>query len=238
MSILGRLVQVVRSQVNSWVQESADPEKMLDQAVADMQADLIQLRQSVAQAIATQKRTERQCDQNESLAREWYNRAQLALQKGQETQAREALAQRQNYLQMRSQLARHVDDQRSVIAGLKQNMRDLEVNIADARTRRDMYIARARSAEASQRIQTMMSQVGSARSAGVLDQMEDKVLGLEAEAEALADLNQTLQSQTLEGQFAALEQADVKAAGAETIESELAAMKASLSDPSNPAPNG
>ena len=69
MNLLGRLARAVRAQISSWVQESEDPEKILDQAVADMQADLIQLRQSVAQAIATQKRTERQCDQTNTLAR-------------------------------------------------------------------------------------------------------------------------------------------------------------------------
>ena len=223
MNILGRLARIVRAQVNSWVQDSEDPEKILDQAVADMQADLIQLRQSVAQAIATQKRTERQCDQTHTLAREWYNRAQLALQKGEEQQARDALAQRQTHLKVLSQLEGHISEQKGIVTQLKANMRELEVKIADARTRRDMYIARARSAEASQRIQEMMSHVGTRSSMGVLERMEDKVMTLEAQAEAMAELNSTLESGTLESRFAALEQDE-----AGVVEAELAAMKARL----------
>jgi phage shock protein A len=223
MNVLGRLARVIRSQVNSWLQEAEDPEKILDQAVSDMQADLIQLRQSVAQAIATQKRTERQCDQTRTLAQEWYNRAQLALQKGQEGQAREALAQRQSYMQMLNQLEGHIQEQQQVVASLKSNMRDLEVKIADARTRRDMYIARARSAEASQRLQDLVSQVGTTNAMGALGRMEDKVLDLEARADAMAELNQTLQAQSLEGRFATLEQQDSGA-----IEAELQVMKAKL----------
>ena len=149
MGVLGRLGQVIRAQVGDWVNGAEDPEKMLDQAVADMQRDLIQLRQAVAQAIATQKRTERQQHQTQTLAQEWYNRAQLALQKGQEDQAREALAQRHTYQRMGTQLANHISEQKGAIAQLKSNMRDLEVKIADVRTRRDMYIARARSADVS-----------------------------------------------------------------------------------------
>ena len=217
-----RLSRVIRAQVNGGVRTAEEPEKMLDQAVADMQQHLMQLRQSVAQAIATQKRTERQCHQAAMQAQEWYNRAQLALAKGSEAQAREALAQRQTYLRTQSQLTSHIETQKAVTARLKTNMRDLEVKIADVRTRRDMYIARARSAEASQRIQDMMGQLGNGRNLGTLSQMEDRVLELEAQASAAAELNQTLNDQTLE-RFSALEQSDTTA-----IEVELAAIKARL----------
>ncbi|HEY9887111.1 MAG TPA: PspA/IM30 family protein [Candidatus Obscuribacterales bacterium] len=223
MNVLGRLAQVIRAQVNGWVQDAEDPEKILDQAMTDMQADLIQLRQSVAQAIATQKRTERQCHQTATLAQEWYNRAQLALQKGQEDQAGDALAQRHAYLKMQAQLDSHIGEQSTVIAKLKANMRDLEVKIADARTRRDMYLARARSAEASQRLQTIIGQIGQENSFGALGRMEDKVLDLEAQADAMTELNQTLATQSLEGRFAALEQTEEQA-----IEAELTAMKNQL----------
>ena len=223
MGVLGRLGQVIRSQVGDWVNGAEDPEKMLDQAVADMQRDLIQLRQAVAQAIATQKRTERQQHQTGMLIREWYNRAQLALQKGHEDQAREALAQRHNYQRIGTQLANHISEQKAAISQLKTNMRELEVKIADVRTRRDMYIARARSAEASQRIQDMIGQVGHERSLGTLNQMEDKVLDLEAQASATAELNQVLTDQSLEGRFAELEKAEATA-----IEQEISTMKRSL----------
>ncbi|MGF1458212.1 MAG: PspA/IM30 family protein [Leptolyngbyaceae cyanobacterium] len=220
MGVFGRLTRVIRSQVNDWIQGAEDPEKILDQTVVQMQQDLIQLRQSVAQAIATQKRTERQSHQTATLTREWYNRAQLALHKGHEDQAREALAQRHTYLRMQAQLQGHIDEQQRVIKQLKANMRELEVKITDVRTRRDLYIARARSAEASQRIQEMIGQVGQGRSPGLLNQMEDKVLDLEAQASAVTELNQVLASQSLEGQFQALEQTEAAA-----IEQELSRMK-------------
>lgn len=223
MNLFGRVARVIRAQVSSLIQEAEDPEKLLDQAVSDMQRDLIQLRQAVAQAIATQKRTERQSHQTKTLTQEWYNRAQLALQKGNEDQAREALAQRHAYLKMQAQLESHIAEQKEAINQLKSNMRDLEVKIADVRTRRDMYIARARSAEASQRIQEMIGQVGRDRSIGFLTQMEDKVLDLEAQAAATTELNETLSNQSLEGRFAALSQAEE-----DSIESELTEMRARL----------
>ena len=47
------------------------------------------------QVSASQKRMERQREHAEGLAKEWYNRAQLALQNGDEGLAKEALARRQ-----------------------------------------------------------------------------------------------------------------------------------------------
>ena len=84
MGLLDRIGRLIRANFNSLVSGAEDPEKILEQAVADMQDDLIDLRQSVAQAIATQKRTERQYAQANNQAKEWYGRAQLALQKGEE----------------------------------------------------------------------------------------------------------------------------------------------------------
>ncbi len=221
MGLFQRLGQAIRSSVNSWVQENEDPESLLDQAVADMQADLIHVRQAVAQAIATQKRTERQCNQAQTLAQEWYNRAHLALQKGDEYNAREALERRQSYLSTVKQLESHLQQQQGVVSQLKDNMRFLEGKIADARIRRDMYIARIRSAEASQRIQELISQVNPS-GLGTFAQVEDKVLELEAQSAAIAELNATLESQTPEARFAALE------TGEHAVEAELAAMKQRL----------
>ncbi len=229
MGLWKRLNQTVRANITSWIQNVEDPEKLLDQAVADMQTDLIQLRQSVAQAIATQKRTERQCAQTQTLAQEWFNRAELALRHGDENRAREALTQRQSYLDMIKTLEGHLTQQGEVVGRLKDTMRALEHKITDARTRRDMYIARARSAEASQRLNEMIGQFSPGSGLGAFDRMEDKVLDLEAQAGAIADLNQTLQSSTLEQRFAALE-----GAGSASVEATLASMKANLLNPTDP----
>ncbi len=45
-----------------------DPEKILDQAVADMQNDLIKMRQASAQVVAAQKRLQIKADQAQQAA--------------------------------------------------------------------------------------------------------------------------------------------------------------------------
>ena len=60
MGLFDRISRVVRGNLNDLVSKAEDPEKILEQAVVDMQEDLIKLRQAVARAIAEQKRTEQQ----------------------------------------------------------------------------------------------------------------------------------------------------------------------------------
>lgn len=217
MGLFDRVVRVIRANLNNLIAQAEDPEKVLEQAVDEMQQDLIQLRQAVAQAIATQKRTERQASQAETTAQEWYNRAQLALSNGDENLAREALTRRKSYQETAKAMRSQLTQQSSVVSKLKENMRSLESKIAEAKTKKDLYIARARSAQASQKINEMLGNVGTGNALSAFERMEEKVMQLEAQSEVLAEMG----SSDLEKRFAALEKGD-------DVDTELAAMKANL----------
>ena len=217
MGLFDRLWRVIRANINSLVGAAEDPEKILEQAVMDMQEDLVQLRQAVAGAIAAQKRTERQCSQAESTAAEWYQRAQLALQKGEENLAREALTRKKSYQETATAMKASLGQQNAVVTQLKENMRALESKISEAKSKKDMYIARARSAKASERLQEMMGNLNTGSALSAFERMEEKVIQLESRSEAIAELG----TNDLEKKFLSLE-------GAEDVDSELAAMKAQI----------
>ena len=215
MGLLERISRVIRATINSLIGEAEDPEKLLEQTVLDMQSDLMQLRQAVAQAIATQKRTERQHRQTETAAQDWYERAQLAMERGDESLAREALERRHSYKITAVSMAEQLEQQRTIVTKLKQDMRTLEHKINDAKTKKDMYLARVRSAQASQRINEMMGQLNNKGSLSAFEKMENRILELEAQSEALASLD----SDSVEEKFTALE-------SSEGVDAEFAALKA------------
>ncbi len=217
MGLFDRIWRAIRANINDFIGQMEDPEKILEQAVLDMQDELIQLRQAVAHAIATQKRTERQASQARSTSNEWYRRAQLALQKGDDALAREALTRRKSYLDTAEAMEAQLGQQSGVVTGLKQNMMKLESKIQEAKTKKDLYIARARSAKASVQIQEMLGRVGTGSAMNAFERMEDKVLQLEANSEAIAELGST----DLEKRIEALGETD-------EIDAELAAMKTQL----------
>ncbi|MEO0540774.1 MAG: PspA/IM30 family protein [Cyanobacteria bacterium P01_A01_bin.105] len=224
MGLLDRVFRVIRANLTAVVSGAEDPERLLEQTVADMQSDLIAIRQAVAQAIATQKRTERQQAQAETTAQEWYNRAQLALNKGDETNARAALERRQPYLETARVMADQQQQQRQIVQQMKANMRQLEAKLAEARTKKDMFIARSRSAQASQRLNEMMGQMDG--SFGTFNRLEDKIAALEAQSAAISEVNDLSGNKPLERRFAELEQGNVEA--------DLAALKAQLGERRSP----
>ena len=217
MSLIDRIRRVISANFHSLVSNAEDPEKILERTVMEMQDNLVQLRQAVAAAIASQKRTERQAHQAQSTAEEWYRRAQLALQQGNESLAKEALTKRKAYQETATTLSQQVEEQNNVVKKLKQDMQTLELKITDVKTKKNMYIARARSAETSARLQEMLHGIDGAGSLNAFERMEDKVVQLEAQTEAMS-LNGT---DDLEKKFAALESST-------DIDGELANMKAQL----------
>jgi phage shock protein A len=217
MGLFDRIWRVIRANLNSLISSAEDPEKILEQAVIDMQEDLIQLRQAVAQAIATQKRTERQQAQAETTAADWYRKAQLALQKGDEDLARQALTRRKSYEETAEAMRAQLDQQAGVVTQLKQNMMKLESKISEAKTKKDLYIARARSAQATQQINEMLGRVGTGGAMQAFERMEEKVLQLEARSEAVSELAMD----DLEQRFEKLGESD-------EIEADLAALKSQV----------
>ena len=97
MGFFDRLSRLLRAYLKDLVSKAEDPVKILDQSVADMQSDLVKLRQAVAMAISSQKRLKSQADQAQLQSRTWYERAELALQNGEEDLAREALTRRKAF---------------------------------------------------------------------------------------------------------------------------------------------
>lgn len=226
MGLIDRIKRVIRANTNDLVNKAEDPEKVLEQTVAEMQSDLVQLRQAVASAIATQKRTERQASQADLVAQDWYNRAQLALNQGNEILAKEALTKRKSYQETATALKAQMSEQSSVVNRIKKDMQTLELKIGELKTKKDMYIARARSATASQRLNEMLGGVNTSSSLNAFAQMEEKVLQLEAQSEAIAELG----TDDLQKQFNSL-------AATSDVDAELAAMKAQLPPSGSPNPS-
>jgi phage shock protein A len=217
MGLFDRLSRVVRANLNDVVSKAEDPEKILEQAIIDMQEDLVQLRQAVAGAIATQKRSEQQYNKNQSEANSWQQRAQLALTKGDENLAREALTRKKANSDTAAQLKAQLDSQVGQVDTLKRNLIALESKISEAKTKKDMLKSRAAAAKANEKLQSTISGLNTGGSMAAFERMEDKVLMMEARSQSAAELA----GADLESQFAMLESGS-------DVDDELAAMKAQL----------
>jgi phage shock protein A len=202
MSLFDRMLMVARANVTDWLQNREDPEQQVTRVLQEMQGQLVMNRQAVAQAIATQKRTERQAHQAQSMADEWYRRASIAMGKGDEILAREALARRQVYLGTAQQKHAQVQQQIALVAQMRQDLQILENRLIEIRNQKEILIARSRSASATLQVNEMLDRTGNGESVRAFERLEEKVHNLEAQVE----VNAELEANRLESRFAALTQ--------------------------------
>ncbi|KAK9866247.1 hypothetical protein WJX84_005974 [Apatococcus fuscideae] len=205
-NLFGRFFRVIRSYANSFVSGAEDPEKILDQAVVDLQGDLIKMRQASAQVLASQKQMQAKYDQSKEAGDQWFRRAQMAVEKGQDELAREALTRKKAYEDNARSMKAQLDAQTKASDQLKANMTMLDQKLSEAKSKKDTLKARAKSAQTSKQIQEMVQGLNTSNAMAAFDRMEEKVMALEAESEATLQLSDGDQ---LESKFRQMEGGDV-----------------------------
>jgi phage shock protein A len=188
MNLIDRFIRVAKGNIASVLNSLEAPEKIMNQAMVDMQSDLVKVRQSYAEITASSRRLERQRDAAAQRAQDWYNRAQLAIRSGNDTLAKEALYRRQQHLEQVRAIQLQLDTQGKAADKLYEGMRALETKIQEASQRKNEFIARAKAAESTQKVNDMLSGLTGKTSMDAFRRMEEKVEALEAAAEASAEM--------------------------------------------------
>ncbi|MGK7942374.1 MAG: PspA/IM30 family protein [Crocosphaera sp.] len=213
MGWFDRISLILRSHFNSLVREAEDPEQLLEEAIAKIEQELIAMRRALAEAIATHKSAERQLCRYENAAAKWYERAELAISKGNEALAREALVNRQSYQQQADSLQGQLSQQNEIIQRLKNELRQVEHKEREAKAKKNLYLARLRSAMASQKLHEILGEFDPYGSDNLFERIDNYILELETQSVSITQL-----SDPLEKQFAELE-------SGKKVENELAKLK-------------
>ena len=172
----------------------------MTQAVTDLQTDLVKIRQSYAEVMATQKKMEKQKLAADKLVEEWMGRAQLAVQAGDDELAKEALSRKNTASEQSSALGAQLEAQTGSLSALFDSMSQLEAKIVEAKAMKEQYIARARTAKTSTKVNDMLAGV-SDNSMSAFDRMKDKVEQLETTAEVSSGMLGAAKDTSLENRF-------------------------------------
>jgi phage shock protein A len=198
--------------VNDVISKAEKPEKMLNQLIIDMNEQLIESKRGVALAIADEKKLEREVLNQEALAQEWERKAMLAVQAGKDDLAKEALLRKQEYDNAHGEYLKQWEAQKSSVEKLKESLRELQNKIEEAQRKKNLLVARAKRAEAQQKIRSTLSGVAGNRTAfEAFDRMAQKVDQMEAEADAAKEMESLSSDGNLEKRFAELEKSDESA---------------------------
>ncbi|MDJ0659266.1 MAG: PspA/IM30 family protein [Crocosphaera sp.] len=198
MGWLERVSRVVRGHLNGLVNEAEDPEQLLNEAINQMEQELIAMRRALAEAIATHKSAERQLSRYEKAAETWYERAEMAMAKGSETLAREALLKRQSYQQQADSIQSQLIEQNEIIQRLKDELRKVEHKEREAKAKKSLYLARLRSAMASQKLHEVLGNFDPYSSENLFDRIDQQILELESQSAMMGKIPDPLESKFLE----------------------------------------
>jgi phage shock protein A len=206
MGIFDRFRTVVSSNINDMISKAENPEKMLNQLLIDMNEQMIESKKAVAMAIADEKKLEREAAENARQAEDWEKKAMLAVRSNRDDLAKEALLRKQEYEGYATQLHAQWVAQKDSVEKLKVSLRELQNKIDEASRKKNILIARAKRAEAQDKINRTMSSLSGNKSAfDTFDRMSKKVDEMEARADATKELEDATSGATLERQFAQLE---------------------------------
>jgi phage shock protein A len=215
MGIFTRFKDIVGSNINSMLDRAEEPEKMIRLMIQEMEETLVELKASCAGLMADRKRIIRERDQLHARIDLWENRAQLAMEKGREDLAREALGEMLGAQRDVEGLEREVERFTVLIEQSREDIELLEAKLESAKERQRSLAKRVVRADQRMRARSSATRVQSADVLMRFDQFEQRIERMEAEAEMASPRR----DRDLEREFSLLE-------GGDEVEEQLAAMRA------------
>ena len=183
MGIFTRFRDIVSSNMNAMLDRAEDPEKMIKLMIREMEDTLVELKVSCAGVIAGRKKVERRLDEVVARERLWAERASLAVHRGKDDLAREALVEKRRFAGMAEALRQEIADHGSLIEQYQSDMLELEDKLAGAKEKRNLLVQRHRRAAGKKRAQEEIRRMDSSESMARFEKLESRIEQMEAEAD-------------------------------------------------------
>ncbi len=216
MGVFSRFKDIIGSNINSMLDKAEDPEKMIRLMIQEMEETLVELKSSCAGIMADKKSAEREIAALQNLADKWEERAELAIEKGREDLAKEALIEKKRYLTQIDAQVENCIRFDELIAAARSDIDQLEEKITTAREKQKLLVKRQLRAHQSLRTRKEIRRAQGSDALRRFEAYEQKIDRMEAEASLVNTAG--VKSGSLEDAFERLESQDA-------IESELAALK-------------
>ncbi|MFH0845575.1 MAG: phage shock protein PspA [Pseudomonadota bacterium] len=217
MGIFSRFRDIINANINAMLDKAEDPEKLIKLMIREIEDTLVEIKAACAGVMATRKRVQRELDQVQSRERDWSKNAELAVNKGRDDLAREALMAKRRYADRMAALEQELTEHNLLIEQYQEDILQLEDKLRSAREKQRMLVQRHIRAKRKKSAQEEIRRLDSAETLFKFEQLENRIERMEAEA----DLVNYVRKPQLEKEFETL-------SFDEEIERELQALKSSL----------
>ena len=212
--VFSRARDIFAANMTELLDRAEDPARMIRMIILEMEETLVELRASAARSIADAKEMKRAIGRLEEIQIGWTDKAELALAKGREDLAKQALVERQKATEMAEALGSEMEQIRQVLKGYEADIGRLQGKLREARTRQNAIATRLESAVARAKAREAMHGARTLDAFAKFEVLERRADFAEGRAEALG--------------FTSLEDQIHELKAAEKVDAELEAMKAAL----------
>lgn len=212
MFIISRFIRVVRSQLNALLGWAEDPAKLIEQTLLDMDTAYHRAREQTVYVVAEQKKMEKSLADERALAKQWHDRAVLAVDRHEDDLAREALRRNHEHAKLALQLEQEFVRYGVHVEELRKGLALLESKIGEAKRNKNLLIAKQRRAEAQNKIYATLDGMRGMGGLDTIKLMREKIDAMSAVADARVELRES-EEEKLEQRFLQLDKtADVETA--------------------------
>ncbi|MEC0091155.1 phage shock protein A [Paenibacillus macquariensis subsp. defensor] len=215
MSMFKRLRDLTMSNINSIIDKAEDPIKMTDQYIRDMHEDLEDAEKAVAAQIAIEKKFKSLYEEQEALVAKRGQQAATAAQAQNIDLARRALEEKKAAEVKMGEYKTNYDQNKAAADNLRGKLDEMRKQLTEMKNKRETLVARYNAAKAQNEINKAMTGFSTDSAASGLKRMEDKMMQMEAQAEASNELASSEKS--LDAEFESLNKD-------QAVEDELAAL--------------
>lgn len=224
MGIITRFKDIMSSNINALLDKCEDPSKMIDQYLRNMESDLGKVKAETAAIMAEETRSKRALDECTAEVTKMQSYAEKAVLAGNDEDAKQFLSKKQQLTEKQAGLKQAYDLAASNAHKMREMHDKLVSDINELNARKDAIkakVAVAKTQQSINKIGSSMSGVGENMSA--FDRMEEKANKMLDEANAMAELNQSQDSDSID-----VLTKKYDSAVSPVVEDELAALKAQL----------
>jgi len=183
MGIFTRFRDIISSNINAMLDKAEDPEKLISLMIQEMEDTLVEIKASCAAAMATGKRTQRQMEEAQSRSRNWEEKAGLAVSKGRDDLAREALLEKRRYADRADSFERELQELNALIQQYQEDIKQLEEKLRAAREKQRLLVQRHVHALKKIRAQEEIRRMDSTGAVLKFEEFENRIERMEAAAE-------------------------------------------------------
>ncbi len=183
MGIFTRFRDIVSSNINAMLDRAEDPEKLVKLMIREMEDTLVEIKASCAGVMAGAKKVNRQLEEVRSRVQYWVEKAPIAVNRGRDDLAREALIEKRKYSDRAEALEQELMEHNALIDEYQDDIRQLEEKLAGAREKQRILVQRHIHANRKRMAQQEIRRMGSAEAMYRFDELENRIERMEAEAD-------------------------------------------------------